>query len=125
MTTPAIKPGLGLRTEYIETTYGASLGASPTAEVGFYGAATKPRQSATTVPTLNGFPDLVALATPDAADLPTAIALVNALKADRNGSVREVVNLNKSCVNNAATSLGEVRIALGEVGGIGLLDITP
>lgn len=130
MTIPAIRPASSIDIANIDAltlavANQAQLGASVGAGVGFYGVTPTNQGQALTAPINSGVADLAAIATVDASDLPTAIALVNDLKADRNAAVLDLVNSLKTCLNNNGTALDEIRDNLGEVAGVGLLDITP
>lgn len=130
MTTPAVRPASSLNVRNIaastiEVDELAKLGDSNGAGVGFFGVAPTNQPQALTAPVVTGVADLATVPTADAADLPTVIALANALKADRNGPVQNLANSVKFVGNNNSASLGEIRDALGEVAGVGLVDITP
>lgn len=135
MTRPAITPTSSIDTTNIDATNidaltlavadQAQLGATNGAGVGFYGTIPTNQGQALTAPLNSAAADLAAIADPDATDLPTALTLVNALKADRNGAVQTLANDLKLCLNNNGTALTEIRDNLGEVAGVGLLDITP
>lgn len=130
MTRPAIRPASSIEinnivANTIEVGELAALGSSNGSGIGFYGVAPMNQGQALTVPASTGVADLAAIALPDAADLPSAIALVNALKGDRNGAVQDLVNSVKFTTNNNGASLDEIRGALGQTLGVGLIDISP
>lgn len=130
MTVPAIRPASSIDIANIDAltlavANQAQLGATNGAGVGFYGTIPTNQGQALTAPSNSAAADLAAIATADATDLPSAIALVNDLKADRNGAVQTLANDLKVRLNNNGTALSEIRDNLGEVAGVGLLDITP